>query len=120
MNTMGIYNSEMPPYASSLIFELHRNPESSEYTVKISYRNDTLNEPYVMDVPGCGTPCELTKLEQLMSPLISENWDDECHSKINATTNIPQSFQNLGPRLLPTAIMITTLLTVSFGILGIY
>lgn len=47
---LNTWDGKIPPYASALIFELHRRSEGS-YFVRLLYKNDSLSNPETEAVP---------------------------------------------------------------------
>jgi len=78
LQTMGLYNDIMPPYAACVVHELHRL--STGWAVKTVYRNNTAEGTFVtLRVPGCDEMCPLEKLSLLMAPVIPTDYEKECH-----------------------------------------
>ncbi|KAG1653230.1 Testicular acid phosphatase [Nymphon striatum] len=84
MSTLKIFNDILPPYSSAIIFELFKNksgnashPEDT-HSVKISYRNDSRVDPFVLSLPGCAQLCPLEKFKSLTKDIIPEDIAKEC------------------------------------------
>ena len=68
LNTLGVFNGLAPPYTSLVMFELLY---MLGWKVRISYRNDTTLDPYVLTIPGCHEllpPRDLIFTEQIQTP----------------------------------------------------
>ncbi|CAG7718542.1 unnamed protein product, partial [Allacma fusca] len=81
MNTLGIFNHLLPPYASALMFELYQtNPENfdNNYFLRIYYYNETQSQPYLLEIPHCGQTCSLKHFSSLTHRYVPENWLQEC------------------------------------------
>ena len=76
MNSLGVYNNQPPPYASMLIFSLHK--EDDQFKVSISLRNNTNSPPYPLTLPGCDQDCQLKDFRKLTMDVTPDNWDLEC------------------------------------------
>ncbi|XP_025418525.1 lysosomal acid phosphatase-like isoform X2 [Sipha flava] len=85
LNTMGINNNLLVPYAAVLMIELRLN-NTGNYVVTVSYRNTSIHDPYLLQVPGCDSvACDLDQLTEVLIPFIPNDWDTEC--KINVKNN---------------------------------
>ncbi|XP_029440916.1 LOW QUALITY PROTEIN: testicular acid phosphatase homolog [Rhinatrema bivittatum] len=73
-----VYNRMHPPYAACHIFEFYREPDNT-YSMAMFYRNDSLQEPYELVLPGCTSPCPLSHFIELTAPVIPQDGADECH-----------------------------------------
>lgn len=74
MQCLNVYDNEVPPYASALILELHK--QRRQYHVRVSYRKDQVLTD--LTIPGCTARCPLDNLKNLMQPVIPGDWKDEC------------------------------------------
>ncbi|KAK2180871.1 hypothetical protein NP493_421g01033 [Ridgeia piscesae] len=50
LGSMKVYNHLMPPYAAAVIVELYNT--SGQFSVQVHYRNDSRDEPYLLQIPG--------------------------------------------------------------------
>ncbi|OXA61492.1 prostatic acid phosphatase [Folsomia candida] len=75
MNTIGVFHPHNPPYASSLLVELHFE---DDHFVKVYYRNETDRAPYQLKIPGCSLTCRLSDLITLTEHLIPRDLKEEC------------------------------------------
>ena len=48
---MNVFNGIWPPYITTVLVELIKSKDEN-YFVKVLYRNDSSQEPYVLTVPG--------------------------------------------------------------------
>lgn len=67
----------LPPYASSLHFELYKNAEG-EYFVQLFYRKSKEEHPLSMEIPQCGEKCPLNQFIALYSDIIPGEFESEC------------------------------------------
>ena len=79
LNSLGMFNGLVPPYASLLIVELIYK---SGWKVRFLYKNSSTQAPYTLTVPNCSVLCPLDKFSQLTIPIRPVNWDAECQSQI--------------------------------------
>ncbi|KAM6159681.1 prostatic acid phosphatase isoform 2-T2 [Erethizon dorsatum] len=73
---LDVYNGILPPYASCHFMELYL--ENGEYFVEMYYRNETQHEPHPLTLPGCTHSCPLEKFDELVAPVIPQDWSTEC------------------------------------------
>ncbi|EHB09870.1 Prostatic acid phosphatase [Heterocephalus glaber] len=73
---LDVYNGILPPYASCHLIELYL--EKGEYFVEMYYRNETQHEPHPLTLPGCTHSCPLEKFDELVTPVIPQDWSTEC------------------------------------------
>jgi len=73
---MEVYNDQVPPYAASVILELHQSAEG--YIVQLLYKNDSSIPPYVLTVPGCSSMCPFEEFVNLTSSLVPVDINQEC------------------------------------------
>ncbi|XP_066485265.1 prostatic acid phosphatase-like [Tiliqua scincoides] len=72
--------TELPKYAACYLFELYQE-SNSEHTVEMYFRRSFLTkQPTPVILPGCSAACPLEKFKQLVSPIIPNNWEDECNN----------------------------------------
>jgi lysosomal acid phosphatase len=78
LNTLGVFKEigyHQPSFAAALMFELRQS--GKDFTVQVYYKNGT-NDAKALDIPGCGTICQLNDLMVLFHDLMPSNWDEEC------------------------------------------
>jgi len=75
LNTLGVFNTIAPPYASMVIVELF---EREEFLVQVSYRNETTPLPHLLTIPGCATLCPLSQFKDLTSGILPVDLKGEC------------------------------------------
>ncbi|KAG8288090.1 hypothetical protein J6590_023456 [Homalodisca vitripennis] len=66
---------------SSLILELHKDQDTSQYSVKVVYIDGSSEdlEPIDVDIPGCGSPCDFHLLMSKAEKYYDiKNWQSEC------------------------------------------
>ncbi|XP_029675361.1 prostatic acid phosphatase-like [Formica exsecta] len=76
LDTMHIWYNQMPYCNIMIMIELHK--EEDEWNVQVFLRNTTVHEPYPMTIPGCTVVCPLDKFVEILKPMISKNWEEEC------------------------------------------
>ncbi|KAL6424210.1 hypothetical protein ACFW04_009812 [Cataglyphis niger] len=76
LDTMHIWYNQMPYCNIMIMIELHK--EEDEWNVQVFLRNTTVHEPYPMTIPGCTVVCPLDKFVEILKPMISDNWEEEC------------------------------------------
>lgn len=67
----------IPPYASSLHFELFKTSTNDHY-VQLYYRTANEENPLPMNIPGCGEKCSLDQLYDIYKDIIPRDFDSEC------------------------------------------
>ncbi|GAB1605782.1 lysosomal acid phosphatase-like isoform X1 [Argonauta hians] len=83
LNALKVSNEMSPPYAASVIVELHHNLTSGYY-VQVWYKNTTVDltnymqPPYQLTIPGCSKDCPYEEFVKLTKPSLPEDWDMEC------------------------------------------
>lgn len=78
LSTLGVFKSlgyHNPGFAATIMFELRQL--NNEYRVQVFYKNST-SEPQLLDLPGCGTSCNLDKMFQVYKQVIPVDWEKEC------------------------------------------
>lgn len=66
-----------PPYRSSILIELYK--VKSDFTIKMFYRNSTVEDLSPLNIPGCGTNCPLNKIFQIYKDILpEEDFNTEC------------------------------------------
>ncbi|KAF6212963.1 hypothetical protein GE061_010676 [Apolygus lucorum] len=91
MNTMGVFNDAVPPFAALLLLELRMPHDSSTPVVSMWYKNST-KEPFLLEMPGCGSCCPLEQMEQQLKPVIPEDWEKECQDNTEGAREIKWKF----------------------------
>lgn len=112
LNSLNIYNNQLPPYAAAVILELRKNIKGNNTFVitvctfffslckllnkvltnnflKVSYRNTSTHEPFLLQIPGCDSlACDWEQFIKVVNPLVVKSWYKECHnmSEKNYTT----------------------------------
>uniref|UniRef100_A0AC35FJH7 Acid phosphatase n=1 Tax=Panagrolaimus sp. PS1159 TaxID=55785 RepID=A0AC35FJH7_9BILA len=100
MYAMGVGDYQLIPYASALIFELHQD-NNGLYYVQILYRKN--GELQTIDIPDCGTKCEVRKLVSLFSSMTiptEKKLYKECgtkHDDDDDDIRLSPKFQQLNP-----------------------
>lgn len=79
LKTIGAFQYHSPPYASTVLFELHKTTaQNSYYYLNVYYKNSSI--PQEMQVEGCDFNCPLDKFVELLQPvaLPLKQWEKEC------------------------------------------
>lgn len=81
LNAFGIWNGELPPYATLLITELIRDGE--EWFVQFLYRNSSDGILHTLIVPTCDALCPVEKLRKLTADITTSKheWEIKCGLK---------------------------------------
>ncbi|KAF8797008.1 Prostatic acid phosphatase like protein [Argiope bruennichi] len=82
LNALRVFNHRVPTYASTILFELHKE-EEGRHTVRLLLSNATQPEKYIpplhiLQLPGCGEYCSLEELERQTADLYPLDWEKEC------------------------------------------
>jgi len=78
LNTLEVFSGKPPPYASAVILELHKNTTSGNSLVKVLFKNESDNEPYLMTMPGCSSMCDFETFLEFTKSKIPQDWVEEC------------------------------------------
>lgn len=61
--------------------------------LQISYRNNTnAANARLLNVPGCGLTCTFEQFHDSITPIIPENWENECEAGLTAGLIITSLF----------------------------
>lgn len=75
LNTLKMFKVHSPPYAATVLLEMRQY--KTQPLISVFYK--TTNEyPKPIEIPGCGIQCPLTKMYELYSDVIPEDWESEC------------------------------------------
>ncbi|XP_055301170.1 prostatic acid phosphatase-like [Sitodiplosis mosellana] len=78
LNSLGLFDSHVPPYASCLLFELYKSRDN--FYVKLFYKNTTADNLPPLNIPGCGTKCPINMFYQLFDHIIpKQDFESECN-----------------------------------------
>uniref|UniRef100_A0A1B6LPF6 acid phosphatase n=1 Tax=Graphocephala atropunctata TaxID=36148 RepID=A0A1B6LPF6_9HEMI len=67
---------------SALIYELHQDPQSGSFYVQVLYIDGASPnlEPSAVNIPSCGSPCDLHQLLNITEEYYNiTDWEEECH-----------------------------------------
>ncbi|XP_046670621.1 prostatic acid phosphatase-like isoform X1 [Homalodisca vitripennis] len=85
MGLLAMLNPQREAYVnpgSALIYELHQNPSTGQFTVQVLYidgKSPDLN-PQDIDIVGCESPCDFHKMLKITEKYYNiSNWKEECH-----------------------------------------
>lgn len=67
----------MPPYASSLHFELYKTEDNENY-IQLFYRRFEEEELLPLDIPRCGEKCSIKQFYEKFNELIPGDFNTEC------------------------------------------
>ncbi|CAG7718142.1 unnamed protein product, partial [Allacma fusca] len=88
LGTLDVFDRQIPPYSSAVIFELHKEKDTEskpgDYFIEIHFRNETDRPPYKLEIPNCGNPCKLENFKSLYKDVIIYDWGiwvHDCQSK---------------------------------------
>ncbi|XP_031636576.1 prostatic acid phosphatase-like [Contarinia nasturtii] len=77
LNSLGLFEKpHLPPYASSLIFELYKR--DGEHYIQIFYKKSEEEILSPLNIPKCGTKCPLQQFYILYDEIIPGDFDSEC------------------------------------------
>ncbi|KAJ6626582.1 Prostatic acid phosphatase, partial [Pseudolycoriella hygida] len=74
LNGLGLYELHIPPYASSLHFELYEN--GTNFYIQIFYRKDNEEILSPLRVPNCGVKCSLHEFYKLYDEILPDQFED--------------------------------------------
>jgi hypothetical protein len=60
LHSLGVFNMIAPPYASMVVVELL---DRQGLVVRVSYKNDSSEQPHLLTIPGCTQLCPLNKFK---------------------------------------------------------
>ena len=92
---LDIQNNQMPPFGSTITFELHQQNSTNlnldwdeSNSIKIFYLNETeTNNPHLLKIPACSETeiCTVRQFKKQIFDLIltPEQWIEECEFKAN-------------------------------------
>lgn len=91
--SLGAWDTQIPGYGVLVLVELHEDPASSEYGIKLFLRNSTAVPPYALHIEGCGLShfCPLTRLAELTRDVIPTSLKRACVAKDPNYTPLPPS-----------------------------
>lgn len=91
LNTLGVFERHNPPYTATVLTELRLKGDT--YLVTLFYRNSSIEEPYLLTIPGCTPACPLEKFTELTKDVIPRDWKVECHAHhlFEFTPDVPYS-----------------------------
>lgn len=72
------WDLQIPTYGILILFEVHEDPKSHEFGLKVFLRNSTEAEPYPLTIPDCGHFCPLRQLVKLTQEIIPTNLEQDC------------------------------------------
>jgi len=84
LDALDLFSGIIPPYASTLYFELHEYPNADGYVVKIFYRSGIENPATELKLKGCASdPCKLKDFKKAIRDFVidEKEWEKECNLK---------------------------------------
>ena len=114
LHTLNVFNSVAPPYASLVIVELL---EREGLHVRLSYRNDSSQPPYVLTMPGCEELCPLDKFKTLTSQFVPVDILSECGLAARQSQTMQQVtlVAALSSSIMAAAVLVATVVAVCRG-----
>lgn len=77
LNFLAFAQSELPPYAASILLELYQH--EGQHFVQIVYKKNNNENIPTLDIPSCGTLCPLDKFYEIYKAFIPTNdFETEC------------------------------------------
>ena len=86
MKALDVYDGQIPRFGATLLLELHQNPQTEQYFVRIFYIRDSMDGPVVALTHGeCGHQydCPLNEFFNSTNHLIYDNFKKECKNSID-------------------------------------
>lgn len=105
-------NGTSPPYAASVLVELHQN-SAGKYYVNVLYKNTT-DRAYLLTVPGCAEDCPLEDFQKITKPYIPVDWKKECGVKSDDNTVSFTTYQITTAVLAGVILILLVILVVVF------
>ncbi|XP_055551425.1 prostatic acid phosphatase [Wyeomyia smithii] len=113
LNTLLLFDLHNPPFAACVMLELRQSANSDEPFVSIYYKNTTA-EPQAMNIPNCGTRCPLSRLFEVYSDILPDNWQRECQVSFLSLTYVEADMRSstslIGIMFLATVAILLVLL----------
>lgn len=74
------FKLHVPPFASSVIFEMRHNPSdtNSSHYIQLFYRNTSAEVLMPLNLPNCGTRCPLIRFYDLYKDVLVDDLS-ECN-----------------------------------------
>nr|XP_057941916.1 lysosomal acid phosphatase [Doryrhamphus excisus] len=82
--SLNVFNGRQPPYASCHMIELYLE-ENGSASVSMFYRNDSREDPYALQLPGCSMDCPLEDFIRITKLSISDDREQECRLPSSAS-----------------------------------
>lgn len=80
LNSVGLFKElHLPPYASSLHFELYKS-DANEHYVQLFYKQFDGENILPLNIPNCGEKCPLDRFYELFADILPGDYHSECHS----------------------------------------
>ncbi|XP_011255202.1 prostatic acid phosphatase isoform X4 [Camponotus floridanus] len=76
LDTMHIWYNQIPHCNIMIMIELHQ--DENKWNIQVFLKNTTIHEPYPMTIPGCTVICPFNKFVEILKPMMSGNWSEEC------------------------------------------
>lgn len=104
-------NGTSPPYAASVIVELHQNT-LGKYYVNILYKQKPDNAD-LLTLPGCKVDCPLEDFLRITKPYIPVDWNKECGVLPTGSTKAPLTTYQITTIILGGIILFLIIIIVS-------
>lgn len=78
------FKLHVPPYSSSLLFELYKSSNNSHnltdnsHYIQLFYRNSSSDDLTPMNIPNCGIKCSLNQFYKLYDNILASDFTAEC------------------------------------------
>ncbi|XP_046618099.1 venom acid phosphatase Acph-1-like [Neodiprion virginianus] len=82
LNTLGLWNRQIPDYSSAVIFELYLNNSSNEFGIQILYYRGTSDEIVPLTLTGCTQICPINNFTSLLSNVMPGDFEEVCQMNL--------------------------------------
>lgn len=76
LNTLNIFDWHNPPFCATVLLEMRKHKGNN--IVSVFYKNETIKQPYLLNIPNCGPSCPLNRFIEIYSDVLPHNGTDEC------------------------------------------
>lgn len=75
LDTLNVFKIHSPPYAATVLLEMRI--DNNVPLISLFYKTSN-KDPDPIEIPDCGIQCPLSKMYELYSDVIPEDWEAEC------------------------------------------